>query len=61
VQVSEERSSGPFSQLLPSLLEKLHLDRLDKGDLLLAAILFLLYTDSGEEEYLFALALLFLL
>lgn len=58
---ADDREQKSFLRFLPGIWEKLKPDRLDKGDLLLAAVLFLLYSDSGEEEYLFALVLLFLL
>ena len=40
---------------------KLKLDDLDTGDLLLLAILFLLFRDSEDEELLIALGLLLIL
>ena len=49
------------SAFFSSILQRLKPERLDKGDLLLAAVLLLIYLDSEEEEYLFAMILLFLL
>ena len=48
---------GFFSQIM----EKLKLDDLDTGDLLLLAILFLLFRDGEDEELLLALGLLLIL
>ena len=47
--------------LLSGLLEKLKLDNVDTGDLLLLVILFLLFKDGEDEELLIALALLLIL
>ena len=49
--------NGFFSQIM----EKLKLDDLDTGDLLLLAILFLLFRDGEDEELLLALGLLLIL
>jgi len=57
----KETKTGRVSSILNSLLDRLKIEKLDNGDLLLAAILLLLYLDSKDEEYLFALALFFLL
>ena len=50
-------NGGPLSQLLG----KLKLDELDTGDLLLLAILFLLFREGEDEELLLALGLLLIL
>ena len=47
--------------LLSQLLGKLQLEDLDTGDLLLLAILFLLFKEGGDEELLIALGLLLIL
>ncbi len=47
--------------LLSGLLGKLKLDEIDTGDLLLLAILFLLFKDGADEEVLIALGLLLIL
>ena len=49
--------NGFFSQIM----EKLKLDDLDTGDLLLLAILFLLFRDGEDVELLLALGLLLIL
>ena len=57
-------SHGPPHErpgLLSQLMGKLKLDDLDTGDLLLLAILFLLFRDSEDEELLIALGLLLIL
>lgn len=46
---------------LEGLLGKLKLDNIDTGDLLLLAILFLLFREGGDEELLIALGLLLIL
>lgn len=48
---------GPLS----SLLGRLHLEELDSGDLLLIAILILLFREGEDEELLIALLLLLIL
>lgn len=47
--------------LLSGILDKLNLNELDTGDLLLLVILFLLFRDGGDEELLIALGLLLIL
>ncbi len=47
--------------ILDGLLGKLKLDSIDTGDLLLLAILFLLFREGGDEELLIALGLLLIL
>lgn len=46
---------------LSGILGKLHLDGIDTGDLLLLAVLFLLFRDGEDEELLIALGLLLIL
>lgn len=60
-QYENEDKEAKKSSLFASLFRHLKPDQWDKGDLLLAAILLLLYLDSEEDEYLFAMVLLFLL
>ena len=55
------RSEGAAGGLLSQLLGKLQLEDLDTGDLLLLAILFLLFKEGGDEELLIALGLLLIL
>lgn len=47
--------------ILSGILEKFHLQDMDKGDLLLLFILFLLFKEGEDEELLIALALLLIL
>lgn len=54
---ADRSGQGP----LQSLLGRLHLEDLDTGDLLLLAIMFLLFKDNGDEELLMALGLLLIL
>ncbi len=48
---------GGLSGLFRSILPK----NIDMGDLLLLVLLFLLYSESGDEEFLIILAIVFLL
>ena len=50
-----------ISGILRRLLDQLHLDHLDSGDLLLLAMLYLLYREKADEELLIALGLLLIL
>ena len=50
-----------FTDLLQKFLDRLHLDRIDSGDLLLVGLLFFLYREGADEELLAALALLLIL
>ena len=59
--LENDKNETKKSSIFASILRHLKPDQWDKGDLLLAAILLLLYLDSDEEEYLFAMILLFLL
>ena len=47
--------------LLSGILEKLKLDEIDTGDLLLLVLLFLLFRDGEDDELLIALGLLLIL
>ena len=59
---SPERQEEPGKRdLLSSLLRKVTSLRPDTEDLLLLAILYLLFRDSGDEELLLVLALLLIL
>lgn len=49
------------TRLLSGLLERLRLQDVDTGDLLLLAILFLLFREKADEEVLIALGLLLIL
>ena len=55
------RAEGRLGGFLDQLLEKLHLQDIDKGDILLLLILLFLYDQGEDEELLAALGLLFLL
>lgn len=58
------QADGPSSGgrgLLSGILEKLNLKDMDKGDLLLLFILFLLLREGEDEELLIALGLLLIL
>lgn len=46
---------------LRHLLDQFHLDSLDTGDLLLLALLFLLFRENADDELLIALGLLLIL
>ena len=46
---------------LRGILDQLHLDRIDSGDLLLLGLLFLLFREGADEELLVALGLLLIL
>ena len=59
---------GGISQITDSLtgflrhaLDQLHLDHVDTGDLLLLALLFLLFREDADEELLVAIGLLLIL
>lgn len=47
--------------MIQHLLDQLHLDRVDTGDLLLLALLFLLFREGADDEVLAALGLLLIL
>ena len=59
-QAGESGSDG-ISGALRRLLDQLHLGELDTGDLLLLAILYLLFREGADEELLAALGLLLIL
>ena len=50
-----------LTSLLRRLLDQLHLNSLDTGDLLLLAILYFLFREGADEELLAALGLLLIL
>ena len=54
-------SPPDVTRLLSGLLERLRLQDVDTGDLLLLAILFLLFREKADEEVLIALGLLLIL
>lgn len=55
------RQKGGMNGFLSQIMGKLKLDDLDTGDLLLLAILFLLFREGEDEELLLALGLLLIL
>ncbi len=57
---SPNREDG-VAGLFRNLLDKVHLDHIDTGDLLLLGLLFFLYREKADEELLAALALLLIL
>ena len=57
----EERRSDSLTGLLRSFLDRLHLEKVDTGDLLILLLLFLLFEEDADEELLFALGLLLIL
>ena len=57
---TQSREKGK-NGILSSLLNRLKLDEIDTGDLLLLLILFLLFRESDDEELLIALGLLLIL
>ncbi len=50
-----------FSATLRRLLDKLHLDNVDSGDLILLLMIFFLFREEADEELLIALGLLLIL
>ena len=58
-----EKVSPPqeLNQLLGRFLERMHLQNIDTGDLLLLLILFLLFEERADDELLIALGLLLIL
>ena len=54
-------TADSLSGVLRRLLDRLHLEKIDSGDLLLLLLLFLLYREDADEELLFALGLLLIL
>ena len=65
IHSEKENSSAGFadglSGFLRHILDQLHLDHVDTGDLLLLALLFLLFREDADEELLVALGLLLIL
>ena len=55
--------SGPegLAGYLRRILDQLHLDRIDAGDLLLLGLLYFLFREKADEELLVALGLLLIL
>lgn len=62
---SPSPTGGPFSDGLSSflrhILDQLHLDHVDTGDLLILVLLFFLFREDADEELLVALGLLLIL
>lgn len=57
----KRRSSDSLTNLLQQILDRLHLDHVDTGDLMLLALLFFLFQEKADEELLIALGLLLIL
>ena len=57
----ENRWSDSLSGFLRNILDQLHLDHVDTGDLLLLGLLFFLFREDADEELLVALGLLLIL
>lgn len=55
------RPADGLTGVLQHLLDQFHLDHVDTGDLLLLALLFLLFRENADEELLVALGLLLIL
>lgn len=55
------RSNDGLTGFLQHILDQLHLDHVDTGDLLLLALLFFLFREDADEELLVALGLLLIL
>lgn len=53
--------SDGLSSFLRHILDQLHLDHVDTGDLLLLVLLFFLFREDADEELLVALGLLLIL
>ena len=56
-----QERSDVLARALRGLLDRLHLESVDTGDLLLLVLLFLLYEEHADEELLFALGILLIL
>lgn len=56
-----KRASDGLTGILRHMLDQLHLDHVDTGDLLLLALLFFLFREDADEELLVALGLLLIL
>ncbi len=57
---TKSRSDG-LTGFLQHILDQLHLDHVDTGDLLLLGLLFFLFREDADEELLVALGLLLIL
>lgn len=57
----ERRWSDSLTGFLRHILDQLHLDHVDTGDLLLLILLFFLFREDADEELLVALGLLLIL
>lgn len=55
------RAADGLTGFLQHLLDQLHLDHVDTGDLLLLVLLFFLFREDADEELLVALGLLLIL
>jgi len=55
------RTTDGLTGALRHILDQLHLDHVDTGDLLLLALLFFLFREDADEELLVALGLLLIL
>ena len=55
------RIQDGLSGFLRHILDQFHLDNVDTGDLLLLALLFLLFREEADDELLIALGLLLIL
>jgi len=58
---SSEAREDTISRFLRRTLNRFHLESVDTGDLLLLAILFLLFEEDADEELLIALGLMLIL
>ena len=56
-----KRPNDGLTGFLQHILDQLHLDHVDTGDLLLLALLFFLFREDADEELLVALGLLLIL
>lgn len=55
------RGGDSLTGFLQNILDQLHLDHVDTGDLLLLGLLFFLFRENADEELLVALGLLLIL
>ena len=58
---SPPRTADTIAELLRNFLDRLHLNHVDTGDLLLLGLLFFLFREDADEELLVALGLLLIL
>ena len=56
-----ENNGDGLTHLLRRILDRLHLENVDTGDLILLLLLFLLFQEDADEELLIALGLLLIL